>query len=1147
MKGECELISVKKTLRQRVTAFVTAMATSLTLMLPGIAPAVSAAGYGYHDVFITVYDKDGVTETALTADGYYNYYALAMVVPEGTTKLEHDTDGKSWKNVLAYGLQKFEPQNMGWKRYDANGQYSTTDNNSSTDYLRFGDYNATVFYPWMEKLTATPFVEVDDPEQTFAYDSDQHDVLVRVYQSSSELSDYWDCVNNGYDSIDGYRFGTVEKDVDYTYQWGWQTFKTTYDKSNTTQVSITHNTATYSVNLQTLGNVTITEDDKIWLRVTVDHQSGKKHYFIKQLTMDDIQAGKIDIQTADSSQWLDGNGNATTERMSGNETFTCELVKYLGEGNGSVSAIRQGEHLKVISEGGVVGLAKVSYNDGTVKNDDNQGHVTVYNTITLSGVSVSEDESFMSILGDGLHVGITADRFEQNNHAETNLAVNYYEGNNEIIEPDLSGAFGGHFYIANYVNYPTYDHQSMNSSNYTDVDLTQYVMDEDCVLYVGQACGKSKTTGENQGMIFHTDKGIERLKDPRDFVDPIFETPGNITNNSVEPIISQMEAKSAELLTHSANITPVYNATAQKLVIDTSNYPENATIYIDADDYRDYFAESGEVNIIKKPGQVYVFNFDDTETVKLNQYITTIVDNDGNVVVREKNSQAGTNNGDDTHQWLDHYLTRTMVWNLNSVKYIDLCMTAGIYLIPEETSVTKISATSTGWLISDGYVTNVGAEWHFVYSGLGKETYDVTLSKTDVTGENEIEGATIVIRDAEGYAVQKYVTDGKKHTIRLIPGTYTFEETGDEFEYNGVTYSVTNSTLTFTVGDDGSITVDRTQTSLKSAADAASEKAYFLFDGNKTMTLCDAVAGDETATVDVEISKADVLGDELAGAHLTLTGVDEDGNKVKFNGQDQLTLGKGAIFDRNSMDYKLMWTSGDAKTVVKGLVDGTYTLHEDAAPAGYAVATDVTFTIKDGVVESSSSVTASTDTSLAVVTMVDDISAVDISKVDAADGKELKDAILKLTGEKDGQSISFEEEMLVLGEGATAITTSGTELIWNSGTKPTTIKYIPDGTYTLTEVAAPADYGEAEAITFVIENGVVTKINDETVENISTIVMEDEKLIPTNVTISKKAMTGDDELPGASLKITKKNDSSFEAITWTSTREAKTVELQDGT
>lgn len=72
----------------------------------------------------------------------------------------------------------------------------------------------------------------------------------------------------------------------------------------------------------------------------------------------------------------------------------------------------------------------------------------------------------------------------------------------------------------------------------------------------------------------------------------------------------------------------------------------------------------------------------------------------------------------------------------------------------------------------------------------------------------------------------------------------------------------------------------------------------------------------------VSMTKVDMGGKEVEGAKMTVT--DESGKVVDA------------------------WTSGKEAHHIKGLDAGkTYVLHEDTAPAGYAKATDITFTVKD--------------------------------------------------------------------------------------------------------------------------------------------------------------------------------------------------------
>ena len=96
----------------------------------------------------------------------------------------------------------------------------------------------------------------------------------------------------------------------------------------------------------------------------------------------------------------------------------------------------------------------------------------------------------------------------------------------------------------------------------------------------------------------------------------------------------------------------------------------------------------------------------------------------------------------------------------------------------------------------------------------------------------------------------------------------------------------------------------------------------------------------------MKIAKKDAFGGEVKGATLTLTGTDKDGNAIVF-AADKLEAGAGATVVNGAGD-KLVWISGDAATNVKDLADGTYKLHEQTAPTGFAVANDMTFEISGG-------------------------------------------------------------------------------------------------------------------------------------------------------------------------------------------------------
>jgi LPXTG-motif cell wall-anchored protein len=95
----------------------------------------------------------------------------------------------------------------------------------------------------------------------------------------------------------------------------------------------------------------------------------------------------------------------------------------------------------------------------------------------------------------------------------------------------------------------------------------------------------------------------------------------------------------------------------------------------------------------------------------------------------------------------------------------------------------------------------------------------------------------------------------------------------------------------------------------------------------------------------VQIKKQDVHSKEVKGATLTLTGKDSSGNAIQFP-ENSVVPGDGAELVNGSGE-KLVWISGDQPTDIKNLPDGTYTLHEEVAPNGYKVATDITFVIEN--------------------------------------------------------------------------------------------------------------------------------------------------------------------------------------------------------
>ena len=373
---------------------------------------------------------------------------------------------------------------------------------------------------------------------------------------------------------------------------------------------------------------------------------------------------------------------------------------------------------------------------------------------------------------------------------------------------------------------------------------------------------------------------------------------------------------------------------------------------------------------------------------------------------------------------------------------------------------------------------------------------EMWVSKRDLTNDEELPGATLTIKDADGNIVESWVSTDTPHRVTglHLGDAYTLTETrpadgyalADEItfrllqkvEENGSNlqeaevYYLTKKSLLFWTWDDWKLLDDATVIMRDDTIKVAISK--------KDLTTMEELPGAELTITDKDGKEIDrwVSTDKphyiekLPAGDYTLTEVKtpdgyataeivpftvlptgevqrfemlDDVIKVVISKKNLTTMEElpGAELTITDKDGKKIerWVSTDKPHYIEKLPAGDYTLSEVKAPDGYAFAESVPFTVlPTGEVQQ--------------FEMRDDVIKVEISKVDITTNKELPGAELIITN-KDGKEIER----------------------WVSTDKPHYIEKLPAGDYKLTEITAPNGYETAEDISFtVLPSGEVQRV-----------------------------------------------------------------------
>ena len=303
---------------------------------------------------------------------------------------------------------------------------------------------------------------------------------------------------------------------------------------------------------------------------------------------------------------------------------------------------------------------------------------------TLSSVN------YQTILGDAVNFGVTADKYVQGNHAQTNYAVVTFERKGDVVcEPDLINGATIPFYAANITNGVRF-----GNSTYKNVDT-------DSVTYLYHTSNQTditKITSDNQKIHLN----IEHAKS------------GDDVSKVVNNMISHVSNVSAEL----AGASPMIVVTDDKIsdvnhyMLDTTARGDNEVIYINVTDgsrLAQVLEKNEGLTVKKKSGQVLVFNILGNN-VKVYKIKVIVADKNVELTTVGDTSAKSQQNVD-----LLEYVDKNFVWNMPNATDVEIKECAGIFLAPTKNSTVEVTSTSSGWVVSAGTVKNENCEWHFPY------------------------------------------------------------------------------------------------------------------------------------------------------------------------------------------------------------------------------------------------------------------------------------------------------------------------------------------------------------------------------------------------------------------------------------------------
>lgn len=355
-----------------------------------------------------------------------------------------------------------------------------------------------------------------------------------------------------------------------------------------------------------------------------------------------------------------------------------------------------------------------------------------------------------------------------------------------------------------------------------------------------------------------------------------------------------------------------------------------------------------------------------------------------------------------------------------------------------------------------------------VYTNEEKFVNDTTIvefSKTDITGDKELKGATLTVTDNNGNVIDRWVSGEKTHKIEGLKAgeKYTLKEEIQVDSY------VKATDIEFTVENTKKIqkvtmidkVVDMSKVDIGGNEIEGAEMQVLDHEGN---IVDEWVSGKEAHKISgLEEGKSYILHEEVCvdgfvkatdiefevsydkeTQHLEMVDKIVDVTKTDMVNGEEVEGAKLVVTDKEGNEID-KWTSTKEPHHVVGLEEGkTYVLTETTCPYGYEIAESITFTV-----------TTDKETQLIEMKDMPILKSVQVEKIDKDTGEHIK-------SNKFTFGIFEDEECTKLIKEAGANEFEGTALFEN-------LRY---GTFYIKELKAPLGYKLSDQV-------VKIEINDE--------------------------------------------------------------------